>query len=514
MRTVPLLLCCLAWWPLMVVTWGASEASGADRTAELVRMIPWDANAVFIVRVQEILRTERAVREQWSEKQAERFLHGETSVPPWVETLVIGSLVRPAVPEAAWSAALAVVPPTVRVESLAAQEGVDREWLGTFPAVLSPRGAIFLEFEPGLLGVMAPPYRQDAGRWARQIRAGGESHVSDYLQQAAQHPGHIVLAIDLQDLLDPQRVRQRLMSDEQLADNPTARIRLATQLLGIRGATMAVTIGEAIDAVVTLEFRDELDPAARALHRVFVNTLAEMGAAIDEFEQAQVAVAGRTLTLQCQFSEASLRRVLSLIITPPPGRPAAPPAEPAPTPAPTPTPPPVASPPAPLSPREASRRYLQAVNKYIDDLKTALSRATSYERTAMWHDNFARKIDSLASKSVDPELLKYGLSVSSHMRALAASLRGQGVEVQAQQGTIAYRYSYDPGYAAFNIWGGVGYRAPTVSFETNLAQVRERQAAAITAGAAERGKIWKLIEDERASIEQLMRRRYGDDFLR
>lgn len=497
---------------------GGSLAA-ADRSPELANRIPRDANAIYVLRVQEILHTDRAVREQWAEKQQERFLNGEAPVPPWVETLVIGSLVRLSVPEVVWSAALATAPDASRIEAAMAAPAGDVEWIGGAKAVHSSRGGLFLDLDRGLIGVFAPPFRQEAGRWVRQMREAGTSGVSPYLLQAAAQPGHIVLAMDLQDMLDPQRVRQQLLIDEKLADNPTARIRLATQLLSLQGATLAITVGDTISSRLRFDFREPLDASATSLQKVFVDAISEMGAMIEEFETAAAAVNGQTLTLECELSEASLQRILSLVVTPPPtphsDGPAEPPAIASNPPA---AAPPAASPPASSSAdvdrREASRRYLQAVNRYIDNLRTANRRATNYDRTAMWHDNFARRIDGLATKAVDPELLQYGSTVASSMRALAASLRGQSVQVQVQQGTVAFNYSFDPGFTALSIWGGVGYRAPTVSLQTNLAEVRERQAAAIVAGNFEREQIWKVINDQRARIEQQMRVRYGDDFLR
>jgi hypothetical protein len=138
----------------------ACVSLGADRSAELVTKIPRDANAVFIVRVHDILQTDRAQREDWTTKQTEKFLAGQTAVPPWVETLVVGSLVRPSIPENAWSAALAVVPAQAGIDSIAKHEQVEPELLGGKRSVRSSRDVIFVELEAGLIGAMSPAHRQ------------------------------------------------------------------------------------------------------------------------------------------------------------------------------------------------------------------------------------------------------------------------------------------------------------------------------------------------------------------
>lgn len=513
--------CCL-----LGLVW-AGTLLGADRSAELVRMIPRNSNAVFILRVQQVLQTDRAVREQWADRQKEKFLAGESSVPPWVETLVVGSLVRPSVPESAWSAALAVVPPQSNVEAIAAHEQATVELLAGHKTVRGGRDAVYVDLQPGLLGVMSPAYRQEVARWIREALAG-ESQVDPFLQSAAELPGQIVLAMNLQDALDPQAVRARIVSDETLATSAALRNQLVTALLGLQGATMSITIGDQHAVEVVLQFGSPLPGKADVLQRVFVDVLGEMGVAIDEFESAEARIEGAQLRLTTNFSEETLRRVLSLIVPPAPGAgnvaatPARSPGTPAQA-APTPTPsvpmgnvtviPAPSRTAASLTPQEASRRYLLSVNKMIDDLKAANRRAKNYEQTATWHDNFARKIDNLPTAGVDKELLAYGSSIASKFRGLAASLRGQAVQVQAEQNSLTIGYSYDPGWAAVNVWGGVGYRAPTYGVDMNLRQIRERQAAAVAAGSEQRLQIWSLIDNERAGIEQTLRQRYGDQFF-
>ena len=85
----------------------------ADSAVELSRLLPGDANTVSVVRVARILESERAKSEGWSETADERFLTGASRIPPWVNTLVIGSLVRPELHEQVWSTGLIDLPPIV-----------------------------------------------------------------------------------------------------------------------------------------------------------------------------------------------------------------------------------------------------------------------------------------------------------------------------------------------------------------------------------------------------------------
>lgn len=521
-------------WQLILGCWltviAGATAPAQDRAAALVPLLPRDANAVYIVRVADILQTPRAVQEQWSEQQAERFLNGESSVPPWVDTLVIGSLVRPSIPEAAWSAALFTTSREIPLESLANAAHPEVEPLGPSRAIQGAGDVLFLEVKPGLLGAMTPAHRQDAGRWLRQM-AAGPVELSPFLTQAAQLPGHIVLAMDLQDLLDPARVRQRLAAEESLDTAPEVRARVATQLLQVHGATLAITIGDQIAATVAVSFAQPLQDPAALYQRLFLDMLGGAGVAIDEFDTAQASISGAEFRLQTVLSDGSLRRILSLIVPPPPNpQPAVAATSAAAAPSAASTVPPADSAPAskpprveisitprpagPPQPGAATRAYVRSVNEMIDHLKVAMNNAQTYERTATWHDNFARKIANLSTVGVDKDVVAYGTSVADKFRGLAASLRGQAVQVAAAQGTLTYNTQYDPGWFQYNWWGGVGWRNPTFSYDSNLRDVRQQQAQAIAAGGLDRTNIWKLIDDERAAMERQLRERYGDDFLR
>jgi hypothetical protein len=495
------------------------SAFGADRTSELIPLLPRDSNALFVIHVAEILASPRAVKEGWSDQQAEKFLHGESSVPPWVETMVTGSLVRPggpSGPEDVWSAALMAVPADATLEVLTGEEAASIETLGASRAVQGRGDSLYLDVKPGVLGAFTPAHRQDAARWSRQMAAGGTPQISEYLIQASALPGHIVLAMDLQDLLDPNRIRHRLGGEEAFLTAPQLVERVSKQLASMTGVSFTITIGDELASTVTIDFASPPTESPELYRGLFVSMLNEMGAGIDEFETARGSISNTQLKLDANLSEESVRRILSLIVPPAPHPQVAPVAATAPA-----LPPKgnvTIQPPrpgtlTPLSPEAATRRYYMAVAKMIDDLKVANRNATSYERTAMWHDNFARRITDLPIQGVSKEVVAFGLSIADKFRALAASLRGQAVQVAAAGETYSFSYSYDPGWVQWGWWGNVGYRAPTTSYTSNLSEVRTRQAQAVEAGSGVRTQIWTQIDNERGAMEVQLKRQLGDNFL-
>ena len=112
-------------------------------------------------------------------------------------------------------------------------------------------------------------------------------------------------------------------------------------------------------------------------------------------------------------------------------------------------------------------------------------------------------IQELPTDDVAAEVVAQGDQLASAL-ALAASLRGEAVEINTQQGTLTYNVDVTPGAPLVSwpiwtinggYWGGTGYTEPTYQWTSNLQQVREKQAEAIAQGAAQREQIWQAIND-------------------
>ncbi|WP_437205737.1 hypothetical protein [Planctomicrobium sp. SH664] len=497
---------------------GVQPAARAEEPVQLITLLPDDANALSIVRMSEILQTERARREDWARLADEQFMDGPDGIPSWVSTLVVGYLIRSSGPKEVWSSALAVVPEAESIDAIARRNQTAVELLDTLPATRGRGETYLLQVNPTLLGIRWPSVRQEAAQWASALRHKRTGISSEYLQKAAALSQHLVMSIDLDHALDPAIVKMHLEADRRLANQPEKIASLVSLIEGLRGVTLTVQIGDSNDSHVHIDFAQPIGDLAEPVKNFFVEVLHQTGAAIDEFENATVTAAGNSALLSAPLSDESLRRILSLITstpssTPEPPAPLAAATAASPTlPAPGGKAPSATRSPRPTSTVSPSRKYLTSVNRVIDDLTKALRRAKNYEQTAFWHENFARKIDELPSQDVDPQLLEYGSHVATRLRALARSLRGQALIINTHEGTITYDMSYDPGWASLNVWGGFGYRQPSYNVTSNVQQVREKQAAAITAGAQQRDEIWQMINEERAAIDRAMREKYGSNF--
>ncbi len=471
----------------------AGRAAAAGDPAEWIQYLPADTNTLAIVRVNSVLSSERSAQAGWRAKLEERFLSGGGGFSPHIEALVVGSLTHPGVPEEVWSTALFSTPLELSMETIATHEQAPIADLAGRRAVRARDGAYVIELTPTLFGAYRPGHRQDAARWMDNINQQRGLGVSRYLVSVANRPQPIVLAIDLRHAVDAQRVRQQLEQDERFRSYAEFVDALVPLLTGLQGVCFTADISDRIAGRVQIDFDRDVGRLKFAVRALFVSILEDLGASIDELADFSVATEGTSLVLEGTLGDESLRRMMSLVIAP--SLPEVPslterlaltPATPA--------------KPAATDPLAATRKYVSAVNKYISDLEAASRRAKEYERTATWHDNYAQKILALPVQDVAQEAIDYGLNTASSFRALAASLRGQAVSIQSDQNALVYRYNYQPGAVGVNIWGGVGYRESAVNYDSNLQEVRERQAAAVQSGSNERLQIWQSIHTSRDSM--------------
>jgi len=493
-----LTLCCV-----LAFATRSNFAPAAEPIESLLRYLPASANGLVVVRVKELLASPRAVREKWSENSG-RFLAGADTIPHWVEVFVMGSQVHPGSDDG-WTATVVPLPPPISLATLAKSENIAVVSLGGASAALS-RDSYYLELAPQVLGVMSPAHRQDAARWARDARLATDPQLSPFLQQAVQLPGQIVMALDTQDMLDPSRVEARLKACVALRDQPDAIGSLRDAVVGMRGVTFRADIKEETEARITFVFADPLPSAAVALKDVFLEFLVDEHLMVPDLRESQARIDGKELLVSVTLSDPALRQIMSLVMAPYPAQPADVQAT---------TEPPTKED-AAEERKRLNRGFYAAVQRALGDLQRSVKLSFTNPDLATqagWVERAIGKIDYLSLKGVDPELAKYSAEVTAKLRAVSASLRGMAVSVNTAESTLTYRV--EPRMVGGYYRGRRGWGAsiaPTYNVQSNLAEVRKEQAAAVTSSVADREKIWQAMANDHAAIRELMLERYGEDF--
>jgi hypothetical protein len=492
---------------LLLILASRSQAQ-QDDVRILLRRVPESSDALLIVRLKALLDSPRGQQENWSAKYQLGFLHGAVRIPPSVRSLVIASEIHPGASTTSTTFGVALLNSRKRISmsALAVKEGGQLTTVADQPVVLTSRNSFIAELAPGFIGAMTPPDRKEFARWMRFAMTDREPTLSRYLSNAvsAGRGAPIQLAIDLKDLLDPKALRQWLAKKEK--EGKKVNVEPLMELIqGMSGIRFVARVQDRITAEVSLDFSKSVADRANTIRDLFIESLDEVGAAIDELRDAQVRTEsdGRTVVLRTELSDTALAEIMSLIqmptfqVDPEDNKPAPSPGK------------------VDLA---ATTQYFNAVQQIIDDLRRKLRRSDDYSKTALWHETFAKRITELPRQGVDEEMLRYGSLVASQLWALANSLRGVPLKVEILDGQ-KYYYSYQPpsiwigrprpffpGPSPFLFFGGSGY------VDTNIPEITAKQQEAVQQSEYDRDQIWKTIDQERLKIRRRMSEKFKTDF--
>lgn len=484
--------------PAFLAVYGWAGLSHAAENDDMLRWIPQSTNSVAIVRVKQLLESPLGRKEKWSQQQRDGYAAGVTSTPPGVEEIVRATEVRTAGAAAATTFTVYRTAQENMVRTIARRDQATIDKVGDNLAVRSARGPYFVQLGPKVMGAVEPADRQVLSRWVRDGLKAPPVPSDSFLSRAvrADEADQVIVAVDLSEMLDPETVAQWIKSLPK--QNQFGNVNeLAGLFASIRGMRMSVKVTDKVACQLQLSFGQPVGPNGTGVELCVMAWLDEVGGRIDQFNAPEVTVKGNTVTLQSPLDQEGFRRLISLIRSPHDDFEHEAPA--------------VGS----NKPADgiASRRYFQAISQYLDNLDRQNRKASDYNRTALWHDNFANKVDELSLTGVDADLAAWGKSVSDNLRALANSLRGTPVEIDKLDRKIRvhsqmnmYRYASTP-YADL-------YRPGTVNLQTNLGDVRAAQAEAVENGNDKRDEIWQMLYDDRAAIEKKMEDRYKIGFAK
>jgi hypothetical protein len=489
----------LNWCAIVSLATSTLSAQELERT---LAYLPDAINAVAVVRVREVLDSPRGKREGWGKQPQSQFLAGALEAGADVQLIVRGMEFHPEDLRVIHTVGLVTYARSISLTQLAKREGGHVDKLADKSAVHTPHQGFYVAFEPRVLGTIEPSYRQNVARWIRQVAQRTEPKMSPYLLEAARSANaHVVLALDVADMVDPRLMRERLASFSLLIGDDRERESVARLLEQMRGIRAAVTVTDQIEAEVAVDFAIHPSPKlAEYIRPLLSEILSRSGAMIDEIDQAKTRLDGKSVVLSMSLSDSSARQMLSLAFASMTG-------------VDVPVEETVVSTETANTARTiaATKNYVASVNRLVDDLQAKNARARDYQRTASWHETYAKRIDQLPVRDVDSAALKYAAGVSSKLRALAVSLRGVPLTVNRLQNSITWSTEYTPWAVGFNIWGGVGYRPPNWQFQTNQGEIQAQQAQAIADGEQTRYEVWKMLADDRQALRIALREKYNID---
>jgi hypothetical protein len=474
----------------------------AEVPTKLLPWVPADANAVVVIDVESLFHTPLATRENWRKQAGDRFANQEISVPPEARKVVMASqLDLGGGLQPVWELGIMDVERTPSFALIARREGGHLDTIAGHSAVTLPGGRSGVELDSGVILVTSQPNRQVISRWVSSAKKDA-GRMSQFLMKGleqADSKSHLIVAVDLADSATAAPIRELLTKFEPLKGKTADQADIADILASVKGVVLTVRVTDKREGSLQIDFAKPtaiIQPVAKPLVEEIIETL-QISLDLDNWT---ATASGMTLTMKGEFSQADLRKIVSLFAASPATHDVRESSGDSGSPTPR---------SAETLKAEASQKYFHSVKGLLDDLRKTLGK-TQRDNQLVWMERYARKIDDLPMKDVDKDLLTFGGNVSSSLRYQAQAARVSYLRSGVRTAQPVYQnYSYGAGAVGpYGTYGGYSF-AGTVQVSPDFGQIRtEERANAAQVKVSE----MKQIEDGLVQIRRAMTERYNVEF--
>jgi hypothetical protein len=486
--------------------WAAAIDPATDAEfARLSRYLPADANAVIVVNAASMYDSPLGKRENWRQRFAEASQATPMLVPPIAQACVLAAKLDFATLRPDWEAAVMTLSIDPTAADIVRRRGGTTDMIGNFEAAwINPKICV-LKFAPRLVGVHTSASRQDMARWAARVSANSEANLSPYLQQAVSYADSVgtelILAVDLAGALSPAQIGAAVTGSSVLKGLP--RDQVVALLASIQGVKFGVLVGEKLQGRLEFDFAQDASLLAPVAKPLILAAVSRAGGMLEEFNAWTPEAKEKSLAIKGELTLPGLRRMLSLIAIDAGAVDSGEALAAATSPAATVPPAPKGTSPGAAKPNPmaaASLRYFRAVDEYVQDSKR-LNRADSLQQAVMWLENYARRIESLPTRSVDPDLIQFGNYVAQTFRSIVDQAYGvaqKAEEAAAGSGPTEYRIGLLPTARTVN-WGGYRMReyAPYgyIQGSTQASEQSEQKT---------QDEIYKAVQEAQQTLSKLI----------
>ncbi len=465
---------------VLSIAWSLAAPARAD-FPDMLRRVPTEANVLLLIDAERISASPLATREGWQEKRESDYEARPLTFPPQATKLVRAAQFDIDTHESKWQIAILEAARIPTLDQIAKKAQGYLDTVANSSAAWSPRGWYCFKVSDRSLGVMFPANRQYLSRWMK----APPGRVSPYLQRAADARNarsQILLAVDLEDVVKPQQLEERLKQMESLKGSKNVG-EIAKTVAALQGVRFEVAIQEKAFGNLTLDFDSSPSALRDVAKSLVLEVLGDAGLYVDDLEGWSLSVDAKSVTLHGELSRSALMRLSSLLELP--------------------------SPPLDDSGRDADKvdagdpklyatqNYFKSIQTLLNDLLSKKTESKNLAHAALFIEQYSRRIDRLPLVNVDPEMQDYGLSVAQSLREAAAAFKGAGIKAGASAKQVGgYRYDY---------YGNV---IGTGNYALKKAVGAEDTAAGALSGVSLREKI----ANETSKIRRAMTQRYHVNF--
>lgn len=459
--------------------------------SDLLGKVPEEANALVLINARQLRQSDFARDFRAKTLKGSSQTHQYVVPMEEIERIVLSAELNEQL-NPAWEAAIFETNSTFSLVNLASQGHGRGDTAWKVPTLQLPSAYLF-DLGSKTYGAFAPINpRQKALRWGERAPSAKEIRVSAYLQKIAEFPEtagtEVMLGLDLSGMVDIQLIQQNLGRSQTLkARKNLDRDAVAKVLASLEGVALGVKATNVLNAKLRVDFGESPALLADFAKPLLLEKLSDLGLMIDEFENWEGSMRGNTFYLSGELSAGGLRKVLSLVD--PPSLPSAKPASDM---------IPSASELDPMA--LPSQRYFKEVSGLLSEMNSREN--LKYVKQFSWYDKYARKISQLSMLNVDPELLDYGLAMSTALRSMAYNLRKQSAEA------AQYSYNSTTTWEAYGDW----YNGYLVTYNTQPSERQKAEKLSKMYGTMSYAETVQNVGNTTAEMRRRMVERYKIDF--
>jgi hypothetical protein len=472
-----------------------SHVARAD-FSDLLAKVPPSANTLVMLNADQIFASDVATREHWKQHYDDTYADSPLLLPPTAQQFVLAADMDLAYMKPRWEVAAMRLTDDPPMGLVARAVHGDRDTLGGLETITTPKDALIVKFGPNLFGMMRPAGRQAAARWIREASAAKSSTLSPYLASVANIPDQvgteIMMAMDLTDALNHDRVRQALEKSKILREKSIDLDSAADVVTSIRGMALGVRVTNRTYGKLKVDFDHDLGKVADVAKPLLLEVLGQAGAQIDEFADWKVATTSKQITIEGELTASGLRRLFSFLeldATAVAVAESAGPTQP--------------SKPDNSEVAQASLKYYQSIARLLNDLSRERD-ATTYSSIALWFDKYAKRIDRLPTLNIDKDLINYSGFVVGRLRDARDAIRGVGIRTGAQSAGVS-------GSGDYEVFAS---QMSAAHSDAGAAEAERRSIRAVerAQGSTDARTVMREIQDESSKIRRQMTDRYKIEF--
>ncbi len=408
--------------------------------------VPRTANTMMMVNVRGLLDSPLGKSEKWRSRMHSSFKKGLATFPTSTSKILVASEVDFEFMEPLWQVAvLTKAFPGVDLKKVTERlKGFgDVNNISGYETITLRNDAYLVKIDDSTLASMEPANRQMTARWLRDN--GKKNQVSPYLNSAigfADTSAQVMIAFDLRDAMDPQRIASRLKNSALTFDSVES---ISKTISSVQGIQFAIRVTDKINGAIKIDFLGNpknLVPHAKA---IMIAALQKNGLMVSDLNGFNVEAKGNQIFLRGELSNTGFNQVTSFIEHP------------------------ISEGISSSVSKEQdnsqvdvgqnSKMYLSAVVDYAKEMYDR--EGSSLESRAKWFEKYARQIDGLSVLNVDPAVVDFASYLSASFRDMTSKLRES--DVRRFQNQTQYGENYEAnsrnGYnSGYNNYNGYEYR--------------------------------------------------------